>query len=46
MYINEILQYKQRQYFVGFIPDYDPYKTGARQCCGRCPRQKFNIIRK
>lgn len=45
MYVNEMLQIKQ-QYFVGFIPAYDPYKTASRQCCGRCPKQKYTVIKK
>jgi hypothetical protein len=43
--INTI-EIKQRQFFVGYIPNYDPYNNGRRQCCGRCPKQKYNVIKK
>ncbi len=46
MELTDAIKFRQQQYFVGYIPDYDPYKTGRRQCCGKCPKQKYTILKK
>ena len=43
---NKTIFLRQKSYFYGFVPNYDPYKTANYQCNGRCPKQKYTIIKK
>lgn len=44
--IVKIIVARQHKYFELKLINYDPYKCPFRQCNGRCPRQKFDKIKK
>ena len=46
MRIEENIYQRQLRELLGYIPIYDPYKANCRQCNGRCPKQKFDKIKR
>ena len=46
MRLQEDIYQIQLSDLLSYLPNYDPYKANCRQCNGRCPRQKFDKIKR